>query len=271
MEHNILGAQILSKLVRHLFLLVFSLPFERLHLLLLEAPGLGVESELQLRPTPQPWQPWILNPLSEARDWTPLCGVLNLLSHNRNSIFSWFWMLYESEVHPTFYSYRRHFFLPRCLYHSLFIFKVFIFLSRHISLHKLSGLRPHKFIVSQSCGSASQSIQLVSLDPASLKSRYLSAWSSLWRPWGGIDFQTYPRSWQNSVPGSCRAEFSISLLAIGRSCPQLLEASCIPWLLASSIWSQQQRVEYLSCFESLLPLVLLHLSNSSQRIFFFCF
>ena len=34
----------------------------------MEVPGLGVESELLLYPTPQPWQHWVLNPLSEARD-----------------------------------------------------------------------------------------------------------------------------------------------------------------------------------------------------------
>ena len=31
------------------------------------SPGRGVELELQLQPMPQPWQCWILNPLSEAR------------------------------------------------------------------------------------------------------------------------------------------------------------------------------------------------------------
>ena len=33
-----------------------------------EVPGLGVESELLLRPTLQPQQHWRLNPLSEIRD-----------------------------------------------------------------------------------------------------------------------------------------------------------------------------------------------------------
>ena len=36
----------------------------------LEVPRLGVKSELQLRPTPQPQQRQILNPLSKARDST---------------------------------------------------------------------------------------------------------------------------------------------------------------------------------------------------------
>ena len=35
-----------------------------------EVPRLGVELELHLPPTPHPWQRWILNPLSEARDRT---------------------------------------------------------------------------------------------------------------------------------------------------------------------------------------------------------
>ena len=36
----------------------------------MEVPRLGVESELQLQPTPQPQQCLILNPLSEAGDQT---------------------------------------------------------------------------------------------------------------------------------------------------------------------------------------------------------
>ena len=36
----------------------------------MEFPGQGSSSELQLRPKPQLWQCWILNPLSLARDWT---------------------------------------------------------------------------------------------------------------------------------------------------------------------------------------------------------
>ena len=34
----------------------------------MEVLGVGVKSELQLRPTPQPQQHQILNPLSKARD-----------------------------------------------------------------------------------------------------------------------------------------------------------------------------------------------------------
>ena len=52
-----------------------------------EVPGLGVESELQLRPTPQPL--WTLIPLSETRDQTRILmdprQVLNPLSHSGNS------------------------------------------------------------------------------------------------------------------------------------------------------------------------------------------
>ena len=71
----------------------------------LEVPRLGVKSELQLpdyaRATAMLdpsyifelhcslWQCWILNPLSEARDWTHIFmdinQVPNLLSHNGNS------------------------------------------------------------------------------------------------------------------------------------------------------------------------------------------
>ena len=79
----------------------------QLYLQHIEAPGLGVESELQLQiyttdtATLDPshicnlcsslWQCWILTPLSEARDQTTssqrLCQVLNLQSHNGNFIF----------------------------------------------------------------------------------------------------------------------------------------------------------------------------------------
>ena len=48
---------------------LFSLSFQA-PLRLVEVPGLGVESELHLRPTPQPQQHRILNPLSKARDRT---------------------------------------------------------------------------------------------------------------------------------------------------------------------------------------------------------
>ena len=53
-------------------------------------PSPGIESELQVRPTPQPQQHQILNPLSEARDQThiltdTMCWILNLLSHKGNS------------------------------------------------------------------------------------------------------------------------------------------------------------------------------------------
>ena len=72
----------------------------------MEVPRLGVESELQLpayamamaRPflscicdlCHRWWQRWILNPLTETRDWTyyilmDTSWVLNLLSHNVNS------------------------------------------------------------------------------------------------------------------------------------------------------------------------------------------
>ena len=83
----------------------FSFFFLGLHLKQMEVPGLGVESELQLlvyttaTVTPDPnhicdlccslWQCWMLNPLSETRDWTlilvDISWVLNLLSHNGNS------------------------------------------------------------------------------------------------------------------------------------------------------------------------------------------
>ena len=72
----------------------------------MEVPRLGVESELQLPAYTTAtatldlndignlhcnlWQHWILNPLSKARDQTHILmdtrQVLNLLSHNRNSI-----------------------------------------------------------------------------------------------------------------------------------------------------------------------------------------
>ena len=52
----------------HLRLFSYFLSFKGRHLWHMEVPGLGVESELQLQPTPQPQQHGILYPLSEARD-----------------------------------------------------------------------------------------------------------------------------------------------------------------------------------------------------------
>ena len=40
----------------------------------MEVPRLGVELELQLLAYPQPEQPWILTPLSEAGDRTSIYG-----------------------------------------------------------------------------------------------------------------------------------------------------------------------------------------------------
>ena len=54
----------------------------------MEVPRLGVESELQVQPTPQLGEHEILNPLSKARDPTCILDssqVLNPLSHNRHS------------------------------------------------------------------------------------------------------------------------------------------------------------------------------------------
>ena len=55
----------------------------------MEVPGLGVELELQLHPTPQPWQGQILNALNDTRDQTCIfmdaSQVLDLLSHNGDS------------------------------------------------------------------------------------------------------------------------------------------------------------------------------------------
>ena len=42
------------------------------------APGLGIESELQLRPTPQWQQHWIFNPLCRARDWTHASAAIRV-------------------------------------------------------------------------------------------------------------------------------------------------------------------------------------------------
>ena len=80
----------------------------------MEVPGLGIKSELQLpaytTATATPYlshicnlrlslqQHWILNPLSETRDWTRILmdasWVLNPLSHSRNISISFFlWLL----------------------------------------------------------------------------------------------------------------------------------------------------------------------------------
>ena len=55
----------------------------------MEIPGLGVKSGLQLRPTLQPQQHQILNPLSEARGQThivieTMLGLI-LLNHHESS------------------------------------------------------------------------------------------------------------------------------------------------------------------------------------------
>ena len=75
----------------------------------MEVPRLGIESQLQMPVYTtvtatwdsssifdlyhSSWQRGILNPLSEARDWTCILmdpsQVLNLLSHSRNSSISW--------------------------------------------------------------------------------------------------------------------------------------------------------------------------------------
>ena len=50
----------------------------------------NTRSESSLWPTNSSWQCWFFNPLSKAREWTPILmdigRVLNLLSHNRNSM-----------------------------------------------------------------------------------------------------------------------------------------------------------------------------------------
>ena len=88
------------------------LVFLGLHLRHMEAPRLGVQSELQplvyttATATSDPtnvcdlhhssWQHWILNPLSEAKDRTCILTdssqVLKPLSHDRNSFFSFLFL-----------------------------------------------------------------------------------------------------------------------------------------------------------------------------------
>ena len=66
--------------------------FSQLHLQHMEVPKSVVESELHLQPTLQLTEMPHLNSLSEARDGTASSQrqyrVLNPLSHNRNSSFS---------------------------------------------------------------------------------------------------------------------------------------------------------------------------------------
>ena len=82
--------------------------FLGLHLPHMEVPRRGVKSELQLPACAtatatrelscvcnlhhSSWQCWILNPLSEARDWTHILvhniRVCDPLSHNGNSLFA---------------------------------------------------------------------------------------------------------------------------------------------------------------------------------------
>ena len=67
---------------------VFSWP----HLWHMEVPGPGIESKLQLQPTPQPWQHRILNPPHRAGDrtWASAATrdssrILTSLYHSKNS------------------------------------------------------------------------------------------------------------------------------------------------------------------------------------------
>ena len=93
-----------------IFKMFIFLSFLGLQLWCMEVPRIGVESELQLlayiTATAKPdlsricnllhssQQDWILNPLSEARDWTHILmdtsQILNLLSYDMNSHGSFF-------------------------------------------------------------------------------------------------------------------------------------------------------------------------------------
>ena len=57
----------------------------------MEVPRLGAESELQLQAYTTAMASQILNPLSKARDWTPILTETMLgpkpLGHNRNSLW----------------------------------------------------------------------------------------------------------------------------------------------------------------------------------------
>ena len=70
----------------------FSFCFLGLHLWHVEVPRLRVKLELQLPVYTQPWQPQILNPLSEARDHTCILKDtswgLHLMSCNGSSLTS---------------------------------------------------------------------------------------------------------------------------------------------------------------------------------------
>ena len=57
--------------ITHNIYIQFFFLFLHLHLWHMEVPRLGVKSELQLGPVPQPWQHWIINTLSHARDQNP--------------------------------------------------------------------------------------------------------------------------------------------------------------------------------------------------------
>ena len=55
-------------------------------------PGSRIRLEPQLKPTPQLWQPWILNPLCQARDQTGIPEPPQMqpipLGRSRSSVFS---------------------------------------------------------------------------------------------------------------------------------------------------------------------------------------
>ena len=100
-------------LVFFFFVCVCVFCFLGLHLQHMEVPRLGVGVEVELQwpahttatATPDPslifelhhssWQRWILDPLSEAKDWSCILPdtsqVCNPLSHSENSLFSLLW------------------------------------------------------------------------------------------------------------------------------------------------------------------------------------
>ena len=64
----------------------------------------------------------------------------------------------------------------------------------------------------------------------------------VWRLWGRVCFLLHSECWQNPGPCICRTEVLIIcwLSAKGRS--QLLEATCIPWYAAPSIFKASNGV-----------------------------
>lgn len=86
------------------------------------------------------------------------------------------------------------------------------------------------------------------------KNQHVSRWCSSLQVLGETPFSAHLGCFQNSFICSYGTEFSFLCWVSSGVCPQLLEATCISWLMAPFFHLQRQewQVEFLSHIESLL-------------------